>query len=136
MKTILSIDDEPALLRCFSDALKSRGYSILTTPDPEEGLTILRENDSIALLLLDVKMPGKNGFEVYEEFRQFKTIPVLFITAYPNAFTSESDTVSDLWEKYFTDGVTDILYKPFDFDTFFEKIEGLIGKPDPPPEKK
>ena len=127
MKRILSIDDEPAMLSCFSDALKSKGYDVVVTTDPEEGLRILREDQDLALVLLDVKMPGKSGFDIYREFKEFRDLPVLFVTAYPKSFAMDSDEVTAMWESQFVDGTTDILYKPFDLSVFFDKIEGLIG---------
>jgi len=127
MKKILSIDDEPAVLKCLADALKTRGYEIVVTDDPEEGLRILKEDNDISLLTLDVKMPGKSGFDVYREFRKFREVPVLFVTGYPKSFTATSETISEMWRNQFVDGVTDIIYKPFDLETFFEKVESLIG---------
>ena len=127
MKKILSIDDEPAVLKCLSDALRKRGYDIMVTSSPDEGLKILKETEDIALLLLDVKMPGKSGFEVYREFRQFRDVPVLFVTAYPESFAAVSEPVAEMWRNQFVDGVTDIVYKPFDLQTLFEKVEALIG---------
>jgi CheY-like chemotaxis protein len=130
MKNILAIDDEPEILRCFVDALKLRGYGTTTTTDPEAGIRMLRDGAEVDLLLLDVKMPGKNGFEVYREVREFRSVPVLFVTAYPSSFTAGSDEVHRMWQEQFSDGATDILYKPFDLTTLFNKIEGLIGGPD------
>jgi CheY-like chemotaxis protein len=129
MKKLLSIDDEPMMLKCLSKALNSRGYELLITTDPDEGLKMLRERDDICLALLDVKMPKKNGFEIYRELKQFKKIPVLFVTAYPRAFSAKIDSVVEMWQTEFADGTTDIIYKPFDLSTLFEKVEGLIGKP-------
>lgn len=136
MKTILSIDDEPDLLKCFQDALQMRGYRVLTNTDPDDGLRVLRETPDVDLLLLDVKMPGKNGFQVYREMREFSSIPVLFVTGYPKSFTASSDEVVAMWQDQFADGTTDIIYKPFMLDAFFNKVEGLIGPPtdaDAPP---
>jgi CheY-like chemotaxis protein len=127
MKKLLSIDDEPMMLKCLSRALKGKGYDLLVTTDPEEGLEILRRQDDICLALLDVKMPKKNGFEIYRELKQFRNIPVLFVTAYPRAFTAKSDDVVEMWRDEFADGTTDIIYKPFDLPALFEKVEGLIG---------
>lgn len=127
MKKLLSIDDEPAMLKCLSRALKSRGYDLVTTTDPDEGLRLLREDKDICLALLDVKMPKKNGFEIYKELMGFRKLPVLFVTAYPRSFNARSDEVLEMWRKNFADGTTDILYKPFTLSTLFEKVEGLIG---------
>ncbi|MDA0322759.1 MAG: response regulator [Verrucomicrobia bacterium] len=134
MKQILSIDDEPAMLRVIRDVLVRYGYVLTTTSDPAEGLQIL-QSEAIDLLLLDVKMPGTSGFDIYEEVRKISKIPVLFVTAYPDAFSSKSSRVRQLWEKHAQDGCTDILYKPFQIESLREKVENLIGLPDAPAEK-
>lgn len=130
MKKILSIDDDPEVLNSLKMVLQSRGYELYTTTDPDEGLKVLKEDENISLAMLDIRMPKKNGFEIYNELRQFRNIPVLFITAYPRSFTAESDEITEMWKNEFADGTTDIIYKPFDLSTLFEKIEGLIGKAD------
>lgn len=129
MKRILSIDDEPMVLRCLQKALEKEGYELRVTSDPDEGLKLLREDPAIDLVLLDIKMPRKNGFEIYREMRQFRNTPVLFVTAYPKSFTAKSDEIVEMWKNEFADGSTDIIYKPFDLSTLFEKVQGLIGGP-------
>jgi two-component system response regulator CpxR len=129
MKTILALDDEPAILDCYRQALSARGYRVHVTSDPDAALRILRE-ERPDLALLDVRMPQKDGFEVYAEIRDVRRIPVLFITAYPKSFTAESDRVAAMWQTEFADGTTDILYKPFDLATLYDKVEGLIGGPE------
>jgi len=127
MKTILAIDDEPEILECYKEALELKGYVIFVTSDPAAGLRFLREN-TVDLVLLDVRMPQTDGLDVYAKMRQFKKIPALFITAYPKSFTAESERVVSLWENEFSDGTTDIMYKPFTLETLFEKVESLIGE--------
>lgn len=125
---IVSIDDEPAILRCLSEALKSHGYVVHTFTDPVAGLKHLQENQTVSLALLDVKMPIKNGFEIYRELREKRKLPVIFVTAYPGSFNSKSDEVVKMWKDEFADGTTDIIYKPFDLPTLYEKVEALIGR--------
>jgi len=124
---IISIDDEPSVLKCLEQVLRSHGYELLVFSDAEEGLQALREHDDVGLALLDIRMPKKNGFEIYKELRTFKNIPVLFVTAYPASFTARSDDLVQIWKREFADGTTDIIYKPFDVSTLFEKVEALVG---------
>lgn len=133
MKKILSVDDEPDVLQCIAQMLSIRGYEPLTTDDPEEGLRLLREDNEIVLALLDVRMPKKNGFEMYREIRHFRQMPVLFATAWPKAFSFQSDSVTEMWRNEFADGTTDIIYKPFNIDMLLEKVEGLIGEAEDTP---
>jgi len=130
MKKILSIDDEPMILECIREALQREGYDIETTSNPEEGLRRLKEEPGIDLALLDIKMPGKSGFDIYREYRAVRKIPAIFVTAYPASFNAQLDDVVEMWQNEFADGTTDIVYKPFDLTTLFDKIEALIGGAD------
>lgn len=132
MKKIVSIDDEPMMLKCLDKILRNQGYELFVTSDPDEGIKVIRDDPAVCLALLDIKMPRKNGFDIYREVREFKKIPVLFVTAYPKSFTTNSSEVVRMWKEEFADGTTDIIYKPFDLDTLYEKVEGLIGKADAP----
>ncbi|MDA1044857.1 MAG: response regulator [Verrucomicrobia bacterium] len=130
MIKILSIDDEAEILECFRDALTAEGYVFLSSTDPEEGLRLIRETPDLDLVMLDVKMPGKNGFEIYTEMREFRQLPVLFVTAYPSSFDPNKEDIIKMWEEQFADGTTDILYKPFELDTLYSKVAGLVGPAD------
>lgn len=129
MKKIISIDDEPMILECIKEALTREGYAVEIICNSEEGLRRLMESDDVDLALLDIKMPGKSGFDIYREYRKVKKIPAIFVTAYPASFNAESDEVVDMWQNEFADGETDIIYKPFDLSTLFDKIDALIGPP-------
>ena len=126
-KKILSIDDDPQILKAFESAIQQKGYEILTTTDPNEVGKILSEND-IDLVMLDVRMPQKSGFDVFRELKKKnKKLKVLFVTAYPKSFSVRNDDMLKMWKQDFADGETDIMYKPFALDVLYEKIEGLIG---------
>lgn len=127
MKTILAIDDQPSILLCLEKALESKGYKLIVTSDPEEGTRILKDDDTIDLALLDIRMPKKDGFEIYREIREHRKIPVLFVTAFSKSFNTKSNEIVDMWQNEFADGNTDIIYKPFRLLELFEKVEGLIG---------
>ncbi len=126
MKRILSIDDESTILRCLENALNAQGYEVTTCNDPEKAFDVLKSQD-FALITLDIRMPGKDGFDLYKEFRQYKHIPALFCTAFPKSFNTQSDEIVKMWQEEFIEGTTDIIYKPFDLDDLYAKVEGLIG---------
>lgn len=130
MKRIVAIDDEPEILKCLENALQTKGYTLTITNDPEAGLEILKNEENISLALLDIRMPRKNGFEIYRELRKVRKLPVLFVTAYTRSFSTKSDEVVDMWQNEFADGTTDIIYKPFTLEALFEKVEALIGEAD------
>ena len=130
MKKIMAIDDEASVLTCLQNVLQARGYEIITSNDPEEGTKTLINDETIVLALLDVKMPKKDGFEIYRELRSTRKIPVLFVTAYPRFFNADSEAIVEMWNSEFADGTTDIVYKPFNLDSLYEKVESLIGPPE------
>ena len=130
MKKILSVDDDPKILKAIESAIQQKGYGVLTTTDPNEVGKLLSEND-VDLVMLDVRMPKKSGFEIFRELKKKNPkLKVLFVTAYPKSFSVRNEDMLKMWKQDFADGETDILYKPFTLDVLSEKIEGLIGPAD------
>jgi DNA-binding response OmpR family regulator len=127
LRKILSVDDDPNILQVFTAALEQKGYKVFVTSNPDEVANILTQNE-IDLVMLDVCMPVKNGFEIFQELKKkYNNLPVLFVTAYPKSFSLRSDEMVKMWQHEFADGQTDIMYKPFTVDALYEKVEGLIG---------
>jgi len=126
VKTILAIDDDPEILKCYKIALENRKFKIEITSDSSAFFQYLKANP-VDMVILDVRMPQKNGFDVFKELRAHKNLPVLFVTAYSGSFSLESEPMRAMWEEDFSDGTTDILYKPFTLNDLYEKVEGLIG---------
>jgi DNA-binding response OmpR family regulator len=84
LNKILVIDDEPDFLSTIKDFLTQRGYSVVTARNGEEGLEVLGA-ESPALILLDLKMPKKDGYEFLKHIRDSKGwIPVIIISALTN----------------------------------------------------
>ena len=82
MKTILFAEDEPSLQLILADALRKEGYKVLTAPDGEVALDILRKKKP-DFVLLDLIMPKKDGFEVLKEMKaneKIKDLPVIVLT--------------------------------------------------------
>jgi DNA-binding response OmpR family regulator len=126
MKTILSIDDDPWVLETLKDALTPHGYEVITTTSAEEAERLLNQR-RIDLVLLDLGMPGKNGFTLFRDLVARQQVPVLFVSGCSRSFAANSEQFVALWTNEFTNGTTDILYKPFTLDALYEKVEGLIG---------
>jgi CheY-like chemotaxis protein len=126
MKRVLAVDDEPGVLEALSEALTAKGYEVVATDQAVGALDIFRDG-RFDLVLLDLQMPGKNGFELYREFTSTREIPVLFVSGYSRLFSPASPGFADLWTEHFSLGRTDVLYKPFALSALFEKVEGLIG---------
>lgn len=80
MTDILIIEDSEELGNLISDFLKREGWSVTLKESAEEGLEFL-EKDVARLLLLDVMLPGKDGFEALREIRKTRSMPVMIMSA-------------------------------------------------------
>ena len=78
--TILIADDEPEIRELFRLYLEKDGYEVLEAGDGLQTLQILKE-EQVDLLLLDIMMPGIDGFAVLRKLRQENNIPVLILSA-------------------------------------------------------
>ena len=102
MINIVAVDDEEHILRLIKNALEKEGYHVTAVSDPLE-LERMRLSD-YQLILLDVMMPGKDGFALCGEIRELVDCPILFLTAK----TEEADLMKGLGI-----GGDDYITKPF-----------------------
>lgn len=116
---ILVVEDEKKLAAYIKKGLEENHFAIDVSSDGEEGLFMLNTNE-YDLVILDVMLPGKNGFEILREARKNgKEMPVLFLTA--------KDAVED--KVYGLDlGADDYLIKPFSFIELMARIRALIRR--------
>jgi putative two-component system response regulator len=113
---IMIVDDTPDNLHILSDMLKSRAYTPRPVPSGKLALQAM-ELQPPDLILLDISMPGMNGYEVCQAVKaieRLKEIPVIFISALSETF----DKV-----KAFSAGGVDYITKPFQIDEVFARIE-------------
>lgn len=114
-KTILIVDDTPANIAVLADYLQDEGFRVLVAQDGEEGL----KRAQLALpdlILLDVMMPGMNGFDTCRNLKVLKDthdIPVIFMTA----LTETSDKVAG-----FLAGGVDYVTKPFQMEEVMARV--------------
>lgn len=112
---ILVVDDNRENLRVVSNYLKEKGYKIALALNGKEALKILSSGE-IDLILLDVMMPGMDGFEVCEKIQEqpdLKYIPIIFLTA-----KNELDDIV----KGFKHGGVDYISKPFKKEELFARV--------------
>lgn len=111
---ILVVDDIVDNLFLMQAVLEAEGYLVKTAVN---GTIALRQfqNSPPDLVLLDIMMPGLNGYEVAQRIRQVSKTPIVFMTAH--------DELSTL--PYSDIGVNDLVRKPIDFDELLTKIEAL-----------
>lgn len=114
---ILLVEDEPGLVLTLSDLLGAEGYSVESATDGPAGLA-KASSGQFDLVILDVMLPGKNGFEVCRELRQRgKDVAVLMLTARSQL----TDRVAGLKL-----GADDYLQKPFEPPELMARIEALL----------
>lgn len=80
-QSLLIIDDDTELTEMLQSYLQTSGYQVQVASDGIAGLEIARADSNIDLILLDVMMPGMDGFDVLKALRQTHITPVLMLTA-------------------------------------------------------
>lgn len=115
---ILVIDDDIDLCRLLRNNLEQEGYYVCTCHDGITGLTELQRFD-YQLVVLDIMLPLKNGYEVLQKIREENVVPVLMLTAKD----SEGDKVSGLRM-----GADDYLTKPFSNSEFLARVSSLLRR--------
>ena len=100
---ILVVDDEPRYVRLMEANLTTEGYQVLKAYDGQNAVEIVAEKQP-DLVLLDVMMPGLNGFSACERIREFSNVPIIMVTAKGE----EQDRVKGL-----DVGADDYIVKPF-----------------------
>ncbi|MFA4137294.1 MULTISPECIES: response regulator transcription factor [unclassified Brevibacillus] len=116
--TILIADDDPHVRELLRFYLAKEGYNVLACVDGEEASQLL-EQESVQLAIVDVMMPGKNGWELCREIREFYDLPVILLTA--------KGEVRDK-EKGFLAGTDDYLTKPFEPTELLYRIKALLRR--------
>ncbi|MDN5350166.1 MAG: hypothetical protein PWQ54_1562 [Bacteroidales bacterium] len=117
---ILIVDDRPENLLTLEGILENENLNIIKASSGNEALAILLEQN-ISLVLMDVQMPGMDGFEVAEIMRsndRTKYIPIIFITA----ISKQRQHIFKGYES----GAVDYLYKPLDLEILQSKIKAFI----------
>lgn len=119
---ILIIEDDISILRGLKDNLTFEGYSVLSSTDGQEGLQIALEKH-VDLLLLDIMLPGINGYEICRSLKKEKPeLPIIMITARG----SEMDKVGGL-----DLGADDYLTKPFSIPELLARIRAVLRRSTP-----
>lgn len=118
-KRILLVEDEPGLVLTLTDCLVSEEYNVETAQDGETGLRRAKE-ETFDLLILDVMLPRKNGFDILRDLRQhsIKT-PAIMLTARGQII----DKILGLKL-----GADDYLTKPFDMGELLARIEAILRR--------
>jgi DNA-binding response OmpR family regulator len=116
---VLVVEDEPTLVLTLTDRLRAEGYEVAAAETGEDGLRLARDG-SFDIVLLDVALPGKGGFDVLRDLRQQRVeTPVLMLTARGQVV----DRVLGLKL-----GADDYVPKPFDMMELLARIEAVLRR--------
>ena len=116
---IMVAEDEPKLREVVCDYLLSRGDVPVPAGDGLEALALAEEDRNFDAVVLDVMMPGLDGFAVCRALRQRIAVPILFLTAL-------SDEEDKLWG--YELGADDYITKPFSLSLLYAKVTALIRR--------
>lgn len=116
---ILVVDDESRMRKLVRDFLTKSGFEVLEATDGIEAIRVFDANQDIALVILDVMMPGKDGLQVCREIRQTSQIPVIMLTA-------KSDEQTEL--KGFDLGADEYISKPFSPRILVARVEAILRR--------
>lgn len=122
MPTLLIVDDEPQNIELLNRRLTRRGFTIMSANSALEGIA-KAEADQPDAILMDIKMPGIDGFEATRRLKAnpaTASIPVIALTAF--AMQEDRDTAAAA-------GANDFETKPVDMDQLVSKIHKLISDP-------
>ena len=115
---ILIVEDEPDLLASLAQALREEGYAVDTADNGEDGL-FNAEGTNYDAVVLDVMLPGIDGWEILRRLRRTKKTPVLMLTARDQT----RDRVKGL-----DIGADDYVVKPFDLEEVFARLRAIIRR--------
>lgn len=118
-KTILVVDDEPRIVQFVAMNLELEGFRVISASSGEEALEKLSESIQPDLIVLDVMMPGIDGFETLGQIREVSTVPVIFLSVKGEEF----DRVMGL-----DLGADDYLTKPFSPRELVSRIRAVFRR--------
>ena len=116
-RKILFADDDPEIREVVRILLESEGYQVVEAENGEQAASAA--DDTFDLIILDVMMPGRNGFSACAEIRRKLNTPILFLTAR----TQDSDKTMG-----FGAGGDDYLAKPFSYNELISRSKALIRR--------
>jgi DNA-binding response OmpR family regulator len=114
-KQILIVDDEPGIVKFLKLKLEIAGFDVVTSNSGQEALKII-ENKKPDIMLLDIFMPGMDGFEVLGELRKTSNLPVIVLSAR-----------SSIAEQAMGLGANDFIAKPFNPEDVIKRVKNALN---------
>ena len=118
---ILVVDDEPHLVKLVRSNLEAQHFKVITAMEGQSGLALV-EKEGPDLVILDVMMPGMDGFDVLQKIREFSSVPVIMLTAKDQ----DVDVVKGLQS-----GADDYVKKPFSVHELMARVEAVLRRAAP-----
>lgn len=115
---ILAVDDNPEIREIIEILLTGEGFAVDQAGDGTQALAMLKEKH-YDLIILDIMMPGMNGYQTCLEIRKLTNAPILFLSAR----TKDSDKTLG-----FSSGGDDYLAKPFSYPELISRVKALIRR--------
>ena len=119
MQKILVVDDEARMRKLVHDFLIRAGYEVLEAGDGLEAVDIFEQQPDIALIILDVMMPGLDGYGVTRQIRKTSKVPIIMLTA-------KSEEQDELLG--FDLGVDEYISKPFSPKILVARVEAILRR--------
>jgi len=111
---VLIVEDEPRILRFMSISLKVSGYNVVSTMRGDHAIDLVKE-EKPDIIILDVFLPGRDGFEVLRELRTFSQLPVIVVSA------------RDSLAPYALElGANEFMAKPFKPEDLIKRIRAVL----------
>jgi DNA-binding response OmpR family regulator len=120
--TVLVVDDEVAIVKVLRDFLEAEGFGVLAAHDGAAALAAL-SREPVACVLLDIMMPGDDGFDVCRQMRASTDVPILFLTAREG----DSDKL-----RGFRLGADDYIVKSATPDEIVARVKAVLRRARPP----
>ena len=118
MVDILIVEDNKEISELLADFLKKEGFLVSVAPSGEEALDKFSKYGA-RMILLDIMLPGMDGYAVCSEIRQNSNVPIFILSAK----TAKDDKINGLLL-----GADDYIEKPYDIDILIAKVKGLFAR--------
>ena len=116
-KQALVVHDDPDVIDMVRQALQQKGYQILTARNGLEGYRLFTSN-LVSLVILDIMMPGRDGYSLCRDLRAISSVPIILVTDRQN----ENDVRRGL-----DLGADDVMRVPFDTPQFLVSLQGVLS---------
>jgi len=115
---ILIVDDEPSMIELLDYNLKREGYEVVAAKNGNEALAAFA-GQPVSLIILDIMMPGPDGYDVCKEIRKISNVPIIMLTAK----SSETNKIVGLEL-----GADDYVVKPFSVGELMARVKAILRR--------